>query len=153
MCPLDSADAASGGPPHALPAVTTLVDFGRALIANDGKHTGYDVAVNPGVETFRCPAMLELEPWAYDVRVHHCSPLLLQRREAVVNEVSGCGRVIHWQADLFAVAATLHCLLFGEYMRVNRAVDGVEYMPSKKLKRYVCAVVVAEQPLVRWSSR
>lgn len=34
------------------------------------------------------------------------------------------GRAWRFQADAYALAGTLHCLLFGEYMAIERAVDG-----------------------------
>ena len=33
------------------------------------------------------------------------------------------GHVWRFQADAYALAGTLHCLLFGEYMAVERAMD------------------------------
>lgn len=40
-----------------------------------------------------------------------------------------------WQADAYGTAATLHCLLFGQYMEVERVVPADGGKPYLRLKR------------------
>ena len=46
------------------------------------------------------------------------------------------GRVWRKQLDLYAVAATVHCLLHSEYMEVETSGDSGSYRPRLPLKRY-----------------
>jgi hypothetical protein len=46
------------------------------------------------------------------------------------------GRVWRKQLDLYAVAATVHCLLHSEYMEVEASGDSGSYRPRLPLKRY-----------------